>query len=77
MTKKVEQPISRKKFLQELRRYERGSITRRQFLGVTGLGTATAVLGAAMPSWYPKKRGRLGIWEIGWFFRPGQTTKIR
>ena len=43
-------PISQKKFMRELRRYKRGSITRRQFLGVTGLGAATAVLGTAMPS---------------------------
>lgn len=41
--------ISKKKFMEELRRYQNGSITRRHFLGVTGLGTATAVLGAAVP----------------------------
>ena len=41
--------ISRQKFMEELRRYQKGSVTRRHFLGVTGLGTANAVLGAAMP----------------------------
>lgn len=41
--------ISRQKFMEELRRYEKGSVTRRHFLGVTGLGAATAVMGAAMP----------------------------
>ena len=38
-----------KTFMQQLRRYERGSISRRHFLGVTGLGVATAVLARAMP----------------------------
>ncbi len=42
-------PISRKKFIEELMRYRRGSISRRHFLGLTGLGTATAVMGTAMP----------------------------
>ena len=38
-------PISAPAFLDELQRYRRGSVTRRHFMGVTGLGTATAVLG--------------------------------
>lgn len=33
----------------ELWRYKKGSVTRRHFLGVTGLGLATSVLGSAMP----------------------------
>jgi spermidine/putrescine transport system substrate-binding protein len=41
--------ISRDKFMAELYRYKKGSVSRRHFLGVTGLGAATAVLGAAMP----------------------------
>ncbi|MEI2806604.1 ABC transporter substrate-binding protein [Albidovulum sp.] len=41
--------ISRKEFMAELHRYRKGSVTRRHFLGVTGLGLATSVLGAAMP----------------------------
>ena len=41
--------ISKKKFMEELRRYQKGSVTRRHFLSVTGLGTATAVLGAVVP----------------------------
>jgi len=55
MSKNNDQPISRKKFMQELRRYERGSVTRRHFLGVTGLGVATAVMGAAVPGLLPRK----------------------
>ena len=39
--------ISKKKFMEELRRYQKGSVSRRHFLGVTGLGTAAAVMGAA------------------------------
>jgi spermidine/putrescine transport system substrate-binding protein len=41
--------ISREKFMAELMRYRKGSVSRRHFLGVTGLGLATTVLGAAMP----------------------------
>lgn len=41
--------MDRKEFIDQLRRYRKGSISRRHFLGVTGLGTATAVLAASMP----------------------------
>ena len=41
--------MSREKFMAELMRYKKGSVTRRHVLGVTGLGLATSVLGAAMP----------------------------
>src|SRR5215216_1702249 len=43
------------KFMAELRRYQKGSVSRRHFLGVTGLGLATAVLGSAMPGLKPRK----------------------
>lgn len=46
--------ISKRKFMEELRRYQKGSVTRRHFLGVTGLGVATTVLGAAMPGLRPR-----------------------
>ena len=46
--------ISKKKFMEELRRYQKGSVTRRHFLGVTGLGAASAVLGAAVPGLRPR-----------------------
>ena len=42
--------ISPQKLMAELMRYRKGSVTRRHFLGVTGLGMATTVLGAAMPN---------------------------
>lgn len=48
------QPISARAFMQELRRYQRGSVSRRHFLGVTGLGTAMAVMGAAVPGLMPR-----------------------
>ena len=41
--------ISREKFMAELMRYKKGSVTRRHFMGVTGLGLATSVLGSAVP----------------------------
>jgi len=47
--------ITAKQFVDELRRYQKGSVTRRHFLGVTGLGLATAVLGGAMPGFRPRK----------------------
>ena len=47
--------IKPQKFLEELRRYEKGSVTRRHFLGVTGLGLATAVLGLAVPGLQTRK----------------------
>ena len=47
--------ITPRQFVDELRRYQKGSVTRRHFLGVTGLGLATAVLGGAMPGFRPRK----------------------
>lgn len=44
----------RREFLRQLERYRKGSISRRHFLGITGLGTATAVLGGAMPTLLPR-----------------------
>ena len=45
--------ISKEKFMEELHRFKRGSVTRRHFLNVTGLGVATAVMGAAVPGLRP------------------------
>lgn len=47
--------ISKRKFMEELRRYENGSVTRRHFLGVTGLGAATAVMAGALPALRPSR----------------------
>ncbi len=47
--------IPTSKFLDELRRYQKGSVSRRHFLGVTGLGMAAAVLGGAVPGLRPRK----------------------
>jgi spermidine/putrescine transport system substrate-binding protein len=44
----------RKEFIAQLRRYQMGSISRRHFLGVTGLGTAMAVMAAAVPGLRPR-----------------------
>ena len=46
--------ITAQRFMEELRRYQKGSVTRRHFLGVTGLGLATAVLGSAIPGLKPR-----------------------
>ena len=45
MTKRENDHLTQKQFADELMRFKRGSVTRRHFLGVTGLGLATAVLG--------------------------------
>ncbi|MCV2868943.1 spermidine/putrescine ABC transporter substrate-binding protein [Defluviimonas sp. WL0002] len=55
--------ISKRKFMEELYRYKRGSVTRRHFLGVTGLGTASAVLAAAVPALRPRRAWAQG--DIG------------
>ena len=54
MTKQPDH-ISAQKFLDELRRWQKGSVTRRHFLGVTGLGLATAVMSSAVPGLRPRK----------------------
>jgi spermidine/putrescine transport system substrate-binding protein len=43
-----EKTITQKQFADELMRFRKGSVTRRHFLGVTGLGLATAVLGGRL-----------------------------
>jgi len=52
---KDDTPITRQKFIEELLRYRRGSISRRHFFGVTGLGVATAVMAGAMPGLRPRR----------------------
>lgn len=55
--------MDRKEFMHQLWRYRRGSISRRQFLGTTGLGLATAVMASAMPQLRPRRawaQGELG-----------------
>lgn len=56
-------PISREKFIEELERYRKGSVSRRHFLGVTGLGMATAVMAGAVPGLRPRKAWSAG--DIG------------
>jgi spermidine/putrescine transport system substrate-binding protein len=42
--------MDRKDFMHQLWRWQRGSISRRQFLGTTGLGLAATTLAAAVPA---------------------------
>ncbi len=56
-------PISARKFMKYFRSYQNGSISRRHFLGVTGLGTAMTVMGTAMPSLWSGKAHASG--ELG------------
>jgi spermidine/putrescine transport system substrate-binding protein len=60
---KDDTPITRQKFIEELLRYRRGSVTRRHFLGVTGLGMATAVMAGAIPGLRPRQA--LAAGDIG------------
>ena len=57
---KENKPITSEKLMNELHRYQKGSITRRYFLEMTGLGTAMTVLGTAMPSLLPRKAHAFG-----------------
>ena len=57
---KENKPITSEKLMNEFHRYQKGSITRRHFLGVTGLGAAMTVLGTAMPSLLPRKAHAFG-----------------
>ncbi len=54
--------ISAREFLERLESYRKGSISRRHFLGVTGLGLATSVLAGAMPGLASRARaaGNIG-----------------
>ena len=47
--------ITASEFLHQLRRYQNGSVSRRHFLGVTGLGLASAVMAGAVPGLRPRK----------------------
>jgi spermidine/putrescine transport system substrate-binding protein len=60
MTDRIDH-ISKQRFMAELQRYRKGSVTRRHFLGVTGLGAASAVLGAAVPGLMPRPALAQGI----------------
>ena len=58
---KENKPITSEKLMNEFHRYQKGSITRRHFLGVTGMGAAMAVLATAMPTTlFPRKAHAFG-----------------
>ena len=81
MTKKHDDnaPISAKKFMDELWRYKRGSVSRRHFLGVTGLGAATAVMASAMPMLAGVGRaqaGSIGDRHVAELLQSGQLRAV-
>ena len=55
-------------FLETLRRWQRGSISRRHFLGTTGLGAAAASLAAALPELAAPRRAAAAA--------PGATLRL-
>ncbi len=63
MSGKNDKPITAKEFMDELWRYRRGSVDRRHFLGVTGLGLASAVLAGTVPALRPGRAFAAG--ELG------------
>ena len=67
----------RKEFIKQLRRYQKGSISRRHFLGVTGLGTAMAVMAAAVPTLRPRKAWAPASSATRSRSPPGRTTTTR
>lgn len=54
----------RKKFMEVFNRYKKGSISRREFLGTTGLGLATAVMAMNMPGLMGLRQARAAS-ELG------------
>lgn len=54
----------RKKFMETFNRYKNGSISRREFLGTTGLGLATAVMAMNMPGLMGLRQARAAS-ELG------------
>jgi spermidine/putrescine transport system substrate-binding protein len=63
MAGKNDKPITARQLMDELWRYRRGSVSRRHFLGVTGLGLASAVLAGALPALRPGRAFAAG--ELG------------
>ena len=63
--------VSRKAFREELMRLKRGSVTRRQFMGVTGLGAAVALLGGAMAALRPGRAHADGLDRLFVLATPG------
>ncbi|WP_347266207.1 spermidine/putrescine ABC transporter substrate-binding protein [Paracoccus sp. (in: a-proteobacteria)] len=53
--------VPAKEFLDRLESYRKGSISRRHFLGVTGLGLATSVMAGAMPGLARRARAQGSI----------------
>ncbi|MDT8343425.1 MAG: spermidine/putrescine ABC transporter substrate-binding protein [Thermohalobaculum sp.] len=82
MTRKFPDPIGADAFLRQLRRYQKGSISRRHFLGVTGLGLATAVMAGAVPglrgrAWAQGKIGdRVSVATWPNYFNPDNYAKF-
>ena len=56
--------IDKRQFMHLLWRYKRGSISRRHFLGASGLGLATATLAQAMP-WLAAPKRAYAAGELG------------
>ena len=81
MTKFENDHITQKQFAEELMRYKRGSVTRRHFLGVTGLGLATANYWALTQTFMPgalpvaiqntaaNLAGVVAPWLTGWLIK--------
>jgi acyl-CoA reductase-like NAD-dependent aldehyde dehydrogenase len=69
--------MDQKTFIKTMRSWQNGSITRRDFLGRTGLGLAAAVVATNMPGLLAGSSSASALGAIVSVWRPGPITTAR